>query len=141
MGLLFFVIGAVLLTSTIRGSQNELFQLLAADVPDVVEQVGAIVLIGMLGYLPGMQTPSRALLALVIIVVLLDEQGAWRAIQQTLATAQSGQGPSIPTAQAVAVISPPAVAPISSGGSGGKSSGGGGIGGILSGVGSILGFL
>ena len=139
MGLLFLVVGATLLVSTIRGSQNELFQLLAADVPDVAEQVGAIVLIGMLGYIPGMQTPSRALLALVIVVILLDEQGAWAAIQQTLATAQSGQGAAIPLGQAVAVVSPPAAAPAASPAKSGGSSGG--LGGILSGVGAILGFL
>jgi hypothetical protein len=138
VGLLFFIVGATVLVSAIRGTQNDLFALLAADVPDVAEQVGAIVLIGMLGYLPGMQTPSRALLALVIIVVLLDEQGAWAAIQQSLALTQSGQLPSIAPPQAVAVVSPPA-APAQSQSSS-KSNGGGGIGGILSGVGKIFGF-
>ncbi len=138
MPLLFFIVGATLLVSTVRGSQNVLFQLLAADVPAVTEQVGAIVLIGMLGYLPGMQTPARALLALVIIVVLLDEQGAWAAIQQTLSAAQSGQEPSIPTAQAVTVVSPPVTAPAQSGSS---SPSGGGLSQILGPVASFLGFL
>jgi hypothetical protein len=141
MGLLFFVVGASVLVSAIRGSQNELFQLLSADVPAVAEQVGAIVLIGLLGYIPGMQTPSRALLALVIIVVLLDEQGAWSAVQQTLATAQRGQEPAIPTARPVAVISPPAAAAAGSSSGGGSGAGDAikGAGGLLSGLGALFG--
>jgi hypothetical protein len=142
MALLFVIVGAILAIAAVNGREGDLFQAIGEDVPPVAEQIAAILLIGLLGFIPNMRTPSRALMALVILVILLDEQGAWQNFSQTAAQFQAGQLRGIPAPQA---LSPSAAIPVVSnqpvspqpqpGGSSGVSAGG-----ILSTLGHLFGF-
>lgn len=70
------VVALILIVTALRGSQADLGKALLADGPGYLKWAGAFVLIGLLGYLPGFQTPSRLLLTLVILAIALSNQGA-----------------------------------------------------------------
>lgn len=70
------IIGVVLIVAAIRNSQAALFSALATDVPEYVIWAAAIVAVGAIGYVPGLKPVSRGLLALVILVVILNNYKA-----------------------------------------------------------------
>lgn len=76
MLLVALLIGAVLIVSAIRNSQATLFSSLAEDVPGFVVWGAAILAVGAIGYIPGLKPASRGLLALVIVVIIMDNYQA-----------------------------------------------------------------
>lgn len=82
MPLLLLIIGVLLLVSAIRGTENDLFSLLESDIPAYGKWAGAIVGIGLLGYIPDMKTPSRLLLAIIVFVILVKNHGIFQKLQQ-----------------------------------------------------------
>lgn len=72
MILVALLIGVVLIVAAIRNSQDALFKAIATDVPEFVVWAAAIVALGVIGFIPGLKPVSRGLLALVIIVIVLN---------------------------------------------------------------------
>lgn len=78
-------IGVILIVAAIRNSQGALFTALSTDVPGFVVWAAAIFAIGAVGFIPGLKAPSRGLLALVLLVLILKNyqgivsgfQSAW----------------------------------------------------------------
>lgn len=73
MPFLLAVIGAALVISAVRGTQGTLGTQLASDVPAFLPWAAAIVITGMLGYIPKFQKPANLLLALVLVVIFLRQ--------------------------------------------------------------------
>jgi hypothetical protein len=71
MPFIFLLIGAVLLVAAIRNTHGDLGTALTNDVPGFFRWALAILVIGGLGFVPGMRPISRWLLALVIVVIVL----------------------------------------------------------------------
>jgi len=92
MTLVALIIGLVIVVAAIRNSQNALFEALATDAPGFVVWAAAIFFVGALGFIPALKTPSRALLALVILVIVMNNYQAVLAGLQ--AAAQPGAGAS-----------------------------------------------
>jgi hypothetical protein len=70
------LIGLILIAAAIRGTQGALFSALGTDLPAYVVWAAALVAVGSLGFVPGLKGPSRALLALVIVVLILNNYQA-----------------------------------------------------------------
>lgn len=66
------LIGAILVTAAFRNTQGDLFAALSKDVPDFAIWGAAIVAIGAIGFIPGLKPISRGLLALIIIVLVVN---------------------------------------------------------------------
>lgn len=113
-GLLF--LGLIMLASALQGTEHELAKQLQTDMVGTngyLPWIGAIMAIGAIGYIPGMKTPSRTLLALLATVVIVRNGGVWANAQTALqGVSSAGPAPS---------IAPPAGTSSSS--SGGSSSG------------------
>jgi len=78
MAVAFLIIGVALILTAYRNTQAELFQLLQSDAGGYVKWAAAILAIGAIGYIPDMQKVSRALLALVLLVIVISNQGAFQ---------------------------------------------------------------
>lgn len=65
-------IGAILIVAAIRNSQGALFAALYQDVPGYVIWAAAIFAVGAVGFIPGLKPVSRGLLALVIVVIVMN---------------------------------------------------------------------
>lgn len=65
-------IGVILVVAAIRDTQGDLFDALRTDVPAFAIWAAALVAIGALGYIPGVRPVSRGLLALVIVVLVVN---------------------------------------------------------------------
>lgn len=72
MVLVALFIGVILIVAAIRNSQGTLFSALGQDVPDFIVWGAAIFAIGVLGFVPGLKPISRGLLALIIVVLVLN---------------------------------------------------------------------
>lgn len=72
MALIVVILGAVLIVAAIRNSHRTLFAALGQDVPGYVVWAAAILAIGIIGWIPGLTPLSRGLLALVIVVIVLN---------------------------------------------------------------------
>jgi hypothetical protein len=73
MPVLFLVAGLLLIVTAIRGTTGDFASRLQSDVSGgFLKWVAAIVVVGAIGYAPGLKEPSRYLLALVAIVILLS---------------------------------------------------------------------
>jgi hypothetical protein len=71
MPLVLVIVGIVLLAAAWRDTAGALGGALAEDVPPFLLWAGALVAVGGLGYVPGLRTVSRGLLALVLVVLVL----------------------------------------------------------------------
>ena len=60
-----------MVVAAIRDSQGMLFSALAVDVPAYVTWATAIVIIGSIGFVPGLKPVSRGLLVLILVVLVL----------------------------------------------------------------------
>lgn len=69
------IFGAGMVDVGFRGTGDQLGSLLAADIPGFVPWAGAMLAIGMLGYVPVLRTPSHLLMALVLLVLFLSNRG------------------------------------------------------------------
>jgi flagellar biosynthesis component FlhA len=76
MAALLILIGAVLLIAAVRNTEGDLGNALVADVPGYLKWALAIIAVGALGWVPGMRTISRWLLALVLVVIFLKNYQA-----------------------------------------------------------------
>jgi hypothetical protein len=65
------LIGAILVVTAFNNSFGALASELESDIPPYFRWAAAIAAILGIGYLPGLRTPSRYLLALVLLVILL----------------------------------------------------------------------
>lgn len=72
MILFLILIAAMLITAAVRDTQGDLFSALQQDVPSFVIWAAALVAIGAIGFVPGLKTPSRFLLALIIVVLVVN---------------------------------------------------------------------
>lgn len=84
MILVALIVGVILIVAAIRNSQAALFAALAVDVPGFVLWAAAIVAVGAIGFIPGIKPVSRGLLALVLLVIILNN---YKAILAGLASA------------------------------------------------------
>ena len=71
MPFLLILLGALLLVVALQGTYSQLASDLEQDLPGFVKWGAAIGAIGATGYIPGFRTPSRYLLALVLLVIFM----------------------------------------------------------------------
>jgi hypothetical protein len=144
MALLFIIIGIAIVISGIRNTYAQLGQQLAADFAgsgSFIYWVAAIMILGMIGYIPGAQKPARMLLALVILsFVLANGTGFFDRLKSALSGARPAAAP---PATAPTTGIPLSLGGVSSNTAASASSGGGGIfgkvfGGLASTVGGFL---
>lgn len=72
MSAILLLIGAILAASAFRNTQGDLATALETDVPKFFHWAAAIGAIGAIGWIPGMKPISRWLLALVLVVIVLN---------------------------------------------------------------------
>jgi hypothetical protein len=86
MVLIALAVGVILIVAAIRNSHADLFSAIAQDVPHFIVWAAAIVAIGVIGFAPGLKPISRGLLALILVVLILQNyrqvlagfQNAWK---------------------------------------------------------------
>lgn len=126
MPLAFLVIGALLVVVAVRGTYANLGTMLVNDFTGAsvgkgfLVWVAAIAAIGALGWIPGLRTPSRLLLAMVILAIFISNSGVFAQAQKAV----SGGIPSVTvsTAQASPTSEPlPAAIPVQVTGATGSS--------------------
>ena len=79
------IVGIVLLTSSIRNTQETLFSTIQGDFvgqDNFLYWFLSIMVIGALGYIPSLEKLSRVFLALVVVTLFLSKQGFWSLFQQ-----------------------------------------------------------
>ena len=111
------LIGLILISSAIKGTEHELGQQLQDDILGTGGFLGwivAIALLGAIGYIPAFTRASKYLIVLLYIVLLVRNPGVFDAAKQGITQAVE-RGP------APAVAAPE---PVTGGTSGGKSSDG-----------------
>lgn len=103
MPFILLLIGAVIIIAAFNNTQGDLATALESDVPPFLKWALAIVGVGAIGWIPGMQAVSRWLLALVLVVIVLKNYAAALAGFQSLGSsatspAQSTSGNPTPSA-------------------------------------------
>ena len=130
-----------MIVSGIRNTQSELGQSLAQDMTGAGSfwyWIGAIVIIGAIGYIPALKTPSRLMLLLTAVAMVLANPGFFTEFLAAIQNPQPAAAPAAPVAS---------TSSSSSGGSAGSIvgdvtgllSGSGGTGNVLSSIGGSLG--
>ena len=76
MILVLILIAAVLIVSALRDTQGDLFAALKSDVPAFGTWAAALIVLGAIGFIPGLKPVSRGLLALVIVVLVVNNYTA-----------------------------------------------------------------
>lgn len=76
MPLAFLFVGIILIVSAVRNTWMDLFKALGQDVPDFVIWAAALIAVGAIGFVPGLKPVSRGLLALVMIVLIMNNYRA-----------------------------------------------------------------
>ena len=94
MVLIALLVGALLIVAAFRGTQGTLFGALGQDVPPFTVWAAAIVLVGALGYVPGLKPVSRGLLALIFVVIVLKGYSAIISGVEAASQAQTASGTS-----------------------------------------------
>jgi len=136
MALALLLVGILITVSALKGTEHELASKLEGDLTGAdgfIVWFGAILTLGAIGYIPGLQQVTRWMIALVCVVIVLSNQGIVDNLFQAFQmTDQTGAAPAAaPPAPAPAT---PAAAPAASSSSSGGS-------GILGAIGSIAGGL
>lgn len=72
MVLVVLFLGAILLVAGVRGTYRDLFTALGTDVPGYIVWAAAIIALGAIGLVPGLKPISKGLLALVLIVLIVN---------------------------------------------------------------------
>ena len=145
------LVGAILIVVAFQNTMGQLATELQADIPGFFIWAVAIAAILGLGYIPGLKTPSRWLLGLVVLVIVLTQYKAilsgFTDFASTGAQA-TNKGASAPDPATVFASSPKGPLPTAAsvggdaGGGPGAAAAGGGIaggiaGGILGGLGGL----
>ena len=137
MPVFFLVIGLLLIVTVVRGTTADFAKRLGQDVSGgYLKWLAAIIVIGALGFVPSLKLPSRYLLALVALVVMLRSGSGF--ISQ-LASQLSSPGTVTPTTQPGGNANLPAIPVQTQGGAGAGAGAPGGAGGLGSTAGSVLG--
>lgn len=89
MILVLLLIAALLIVSAIRDTQGDLFAALREDVPAFGTQAAALIALGLIGFIPGLKPVSKGLLALVIVVIVVNN---YQAITKGFQNAWKGNG-------------------------------------------------
>ena len=71
MPLFALFIGAILVAAAIRDTQGTLFEALGTDIPAYVVWATAIIVVGSIGFIPGLKPISRGLIVLILVVLIL----------------------------------------------------------------------
>lgn len=120
------IIGLVLVSTALKNTQHEFAQQLQTDVLGTggfLTWAAAILAIGAIGYLPGLRTASRYLLALLGVVIVVRNGGVFGNAQTALQQAISaGPAPAIPAPSGSSGSSSSSSSSGSSGSSGDSSS-------------------
>lgn len=99
MPLAFLLIGVAIIVVAYRNTQTALFQQLETDAPGFAKWAIAIVVIGVLQYIPNFATAAKSLLALVLLAIVIANKGAFAnfqaAVSGTPATVQGGPQPTL----------------------------------------------
>jgi hypothetical protein len=89
------VIGALLTVAAIRDTHADLFTALAVDVPAFATWGAAIIALGAIGFIPNLKPASRALVALILVVLVLrNYQAVINGLTSGLKSVESGAGSS-----------------------------------------------
>lgn len=80
------LIAAILIVAALRDTQGDLFTALGQDVPAFGTWAAALIALGLLGFVPGFRPISRGLIALVFVVLFVNNyegitkgfQNAWQ---------------------------------------------------------------
>lgn len=95
----FLLIGLALIVAAYRNTQHALFSQIASDAPGFAKWAIAIVVIGLLQYIPNFAVAAKYLLALVLLVIVIVNKGAFANFQTaatgTPATVQGGATPAL----------------------------------------------
>jgi hypothetical protein len=92
MPLVFITIGTILIFTGIKGNANDLYTLIVNDVKGQNGDKGyaywivAIVILGLLGYIKNFEPLSRAFMILVLVVLVLNNKGFLKALQDQFST-------------------------------------------------------
>lgn len=108
------LIGALLVVVAFNNSMTALATELEADVPPYFKWAAAIAAIVGIGYIPGFRTPSRYLLALVLLVILVANKSAIPAAFQAFLTGSgtaSGVGAGAPNPSTAYATNPTTTSP------------------------------
>lgn len=93
MPLLFIGSGLVLILTGLKGKPDELWKLLQGDFTganNFVYWLVSLLALGSLGYIPQLKNLSRLFIALVVIVLLLDNKGFFAKLQEFISTGGNG---------------------------------------------------
>lgn len=122
-----FLVGAMLVSSAVRGTTHELGQMVQGDLlgqDGFIAWIAAVAALGAIGFIPGLRDTSRYLVTLIMVVVIVRNGGLFSNIETALQSASSaGPAPSVPTLQ---TSGDPAAAG-STGSSGSSGSSGSGV--------------
>ena len=88
MPFVLLIVGAILILTAYRNSYGDLATALETDVPGFAKWALALAVVGGLGWVPGMQTISRWLLALVIVAIVLSNKN-WQTFFTNVQTISS----------------------------------------------------
>jgi hypothetical protein len=108
MPFLFIVSGLVLVISAARGTNDQILDLLKADVTgpnNFIYWMAAILVIGAVGYIKDIAPVSRAFLVLVVIVLLLKSGGVFQQFTSALSGTQQAQS-NTPNTATTGAVSP-----------------------------------
>lgn len=134
MAFLLVLIGVIVGITALRNSQGDLAGLLQTDLTNtqLYAWAGAIIAIGLLGYIPRFETASRLLLGLVVLVLLISNNGVFAQFQQAFANPPQPSTPPQPVTTDLGPI--PVKVTIAAAGSAAS-----GIGGLLKGATDLFG--
>lgn len=114
MPFVLLIIGMVLLISGVRATQDTLFSLVKGDftgTDNFIYWLGAILIIGAIGYIPKVKPISTALLVLVIVVLFLKKGdakglggGFFSQLTNALGTTGNSNGSGLTLASATAAV-------------------------------------
>lgn len=90
MALIIVFLAGILIVSALRNTQSQLGAALSQDGPGYLVWAAAIFAIGAIGFIPGLKSPSRALMALVLTVIILKN---YQGIINGFTSVQSGVTP------------------------------------------------
>lgn len=89
MGLALAIIGVLLAAVGIQGTQAQLASLVVSDFSgagNFWDWIAALFFFGALGYYSPLQTSSRLLIVLILLVFILSNEGIWQKLQTSLAS-------------------------------------------------------
>lgn len=72
MIIILVLIAAILIVAALRDTQGDLFAALKSDVPAFGTWAAALIVLGLLGFIPGVRPVSRALIVLVFVVLFVN---------------------------------------------------------------------